>query len=162
RTYAIITGGTYTKTRKKILDDVRDGKIKYTFQVMALTTGVNVPNWDFIVILRKIGSLTLLIQLLGRGMRLLKSWQVAEGMVKQDHLVWDFAGTMDELGQLYFDPILEQAQFQKRFENGKDPKTCPKCGCVNSFYARRCVNVIDGERCDHFCTSLVCEDQVDE
>ncbi|MDQ4166649.1 DNA helicase [Escherichia phage LeonhardEuler] len=161
-TYAIITGDTDTKTRKKILDDVRSGKIKYTFQVMALTTGVNVPNWDFSVILRKIGSLTLLIQLLGRGMRLLKSWQVAEGMVKQDHLVWDFAGTMDELGQLYFDPILEQAQFQKRFENGKDPKTCPKCGCVNSFYARRCVNVIDGERCDHFWTSQICEDQVDE
>ncbi|AFV50963.1 type III restriction protein res subunit [Escherichia phage ADB-2] len=161
-TYAIITGETDTKTRKKILDDVRAGKIKYTFQVMALTTGVNVPNWDFSVILRKIGSLTLLIQLLGRGMRLLKSWQVAEGMVKQDHLVWDFAGTMDELGQLYFDPILEQAQFQKRFENGKDPKTCPKCGCVNSFYARRCINVIDGERCDHFWTSQICEDQVDE
>ncbi|QEA09644.1 DNA helicase [Shigella phage Sfin-2] len=161
-TYAIITGDTDTKTRKKILDDVRAGKIKYTFQVMALTTGVNVPNWDFSVILRKIGSLTLLIQLLGRGMRLLKSWQVAEGMVKQDHLVWDFAGTMDELGQLYFDPILEQAQFQKRFENGKDPKKCPKCGCVNSFYARRCVNVIDGERCDHFWTSQICEDQVDE
>ncbi|WP_312691108.1 helicase-related protein, partial [Escherichia coli] len=60
-TYAIITGDTDTKTRKKILDDVRAGKIKYTFQVMALTTGVNVPNWDFSVILRKIGSLTLLI-----------------------------------------------------------------------------------------------------
>src|SRR5699024_12184920 len=69
---------------------------------------------------------------------------------------------MDELGQLYFDPILEQAQFQKRFENGKDPKTCPKCGCVNSFYARRCVNVIDGERCDYFWTSQICENQVDE
>lgn len=79
-TYAIITGDTDTKTRKKILDDVRAGKIKYTFQVMALTTGVNVPNWDFSVILRKIGSLTLLIQLwvgvcdcLNPG-RLLKEW----------------------------------------------------------------------------------------
>lgn len=162
-TYAIITEKTTSKKRQQILDDVRAGKIKYTFQVMALTTGVNVPNWDFSVILRKIGSLTLLIQLLGRGMRLLKSWHKEQGMVKDDHLVWDFAGTMDELGQLYFDPILEQAQFQKRFENGKDPKPCPMCGTQNSFYARRCIGTDHGgERCEHFFTFRLCEDQIDD
>lgn len=162
-TFAIITESTGAKKRQQILDDVRAGKIKYTFQVMALTTGVNVPNWDFSVILRKIGSLTLLIQLLGRGMRLLKSWQKEQGMVKDDHLVWDFAGTMDELGQLYFDPILEQAQYQKRFESGKDPKPCPECGTENSFYARRCVGTDHGgERCEHFFTFRLCEDQIDE
>ena len=161
-TYAIITDKTTAKQRQVILDDVRAGKIKYTFQVMALTTGVNVPNWDFSVILRKIGSLTLLIQLLGRGMRLLKKWQIEAGMVKTDHLVWDFAGTMDELGQLYFDPILEQAQYQRRFEAGKDPKRCPICDHENSFYARRCVNVINGQRCEHFWTYQICEDQIDD
>ncbi|MFK9938761.1 hypothetical protein ACJEP1_25465, partial [Klebsiella pneumoniae] len=81
-----------------ILDKANRGEIKYIFQVMALTTGVNVPFWDFSVILRKIGSLTLLIQLLGRGMRLLKDWQkeAPYSWVKEDHLVWDFAGTMDD------------------------------------------------------------------
>ncbi|QHJ81048.1 MAG: hypothetical protein [Bacteriophage sp.] len=162
-TYAIITEKTSPKQRQKILDDVRAGKIKYTFQVMALTTGVNVPNWDFSVILRKIGSLTLLIQLLGRGMRLLKQWQIDAGMVKNDHLVWDFAGTMDELGQLYFDPILEQALYQRRGTNGKDPKKCELCGTENSFYARRCVHVDDlGNRCEYFWKSRKCEDQLDE
>lgn len=164
-TYAIITEKTGPKQRAKILEDANHGKIKYIFQVMALTTGVNVPFWDFSVILRKIGSLTLLIQLLGRGMRLLKSWQKEEpyNMFKEDHLVWDFAGTMDELGQLYFDPILEEAQYQRRFDSKKEPKKCPICGHENSFFARRCIKKdSNGNRCEYFWKSRLCEDQVDD
>lgn len=162
-TYAIITEKTGPKQRQDILEKANKGEIKYIFQVMALTTGVNVPFWDFSVILRKIGSLTLLIQLLGRGMRLLKSWQVAAGMVKEDHLVWDFAGTMDDLGQLYFDPILEQSQFQRRFDSKKEPKQCPICGTQNSFYARRCMHHDEsGNRCEYFWKSRACEDQIDD
>lgn len=161
-TYAIITDKTSTKKRQDILERANRGEIKYIFQVVALTTGVNVPFWDFSVILRKIMSLTLLIQLIGRGMRLLKPWQKEMGMVKEDHLVWDFAGTMDELGQLYFDPILEEAHYQKRFEGTKDPKTCELCGTVNSFYARRCIHKdANGVRCDYFWKSKACEDQID-
>lgn len=162
-TYAIITEKTGAKQRQKILDDVRAGKIKFTFQVMALTTGVNVPNWDTSVLLRKIGSLTLLIQLLGRGMRLLRQQQIEMGMTKDDHLVLDYAGTMDDLGQLYFDPILEQAQFQRKFDGKKEPKTCPICGTLNSFHARRCMHVDDnGNRCEYFWKSRRCENQIDE
>lgn len=162
-TYAIITEKTGAKQRKEILDKVRAGEIKYTFQVMALTTGVNVTNWDLCVILRKIGSLTLLIQLIGRVMRLLKQDQVEAGMVKNDCMVLDYAGTMDELGQLYFDPMLEEAQFQSRFRSDKDPKKCELCGTMNSFYARRCVAVDHlGRRCEHFWKARKCEDQIDD
>ncbi|AUV57115.1 DNA helicase [Enterobacter phage Ec_L1] len=162
-TYAIITEKTNAKKRQQILDDVRAGKIKYTFQVMALTTGVNVPNWDFSVILRKIGSLTLLIQLLGRGMRLLKKQQIEMGMVKNDHLVWDFAGTMDELGQLYFDPILEQYQYQRKGDRTKDQEKCPLCGTMNSGFARRCMHRDEhGNRCEYFWKSQICSDIVDK
>lgn len=161
-TYRIITGKTGEKQRKEWLKEAFEGKVKYIFQVQALTTGVNVPYWDTSVILRKIGSLTLLIQLLGRGMRLLKKWHIEQGFKKDDHLVLDFAGCMDELGQLYFDPILEQAQYQRRGDNGKDPKFCPDCGTENSFYARRCVRVDEnGNRCEYFWKYRECEDQVD-
>lgn len=161
-TYRIITGKTGEKQRKEWLREAFEGKVKYIFQVMALTTGVNVPFWDTSVILRKIGSLTLLIQLLGRGMRLLKKWHIDQGFKKDDHLVLDFAGCLDELGQLYFDPILEQAQFQNRFSTGKDPKHCPICGTENSFYARRCIHTdADGNRCEHFWKFRVCENQID-
>ncbi len=163
-TYAIITEKTNSKKRGEILDKANRGEIKYIFQVMALTTGVNVPFWDFSVILRKIGSLTLLIQLLGRGMRLLKDWQKQPpySWVKEDHLVWDFAGTMDDLGQLYFDPILEQAQYQRRKSSKNGPKICPVCKGENSEYARRCIHKdSNGNRCEYFWISQRCEDQKD-
>lgn len=162
-TYCIITGTTGEKQRKAYLDAIFKGEIKYCFQVNALTTGVNQPLWDTSVILRKIASLTLLIQLLGRGMRQLKACHIQAGFKKDDHLVLDFAGCLDEMGQLYFNPILEQQQFQNKFRNGKDPKKCDLCGTMNSFYARRCMHVdSSGNRCEHFWTFQTCEDQIDE
>lgn len=86
-------------------------------------------------------------------MRLLKDWQkeAPYSWVKEDHLVWDFAGTMDDLGQLYFDPILEQAQYQKRKSSKNGPKICPVCKGENSEYARRCIHKdSNGNRCDYF------------
>lgn len=162
-TYCIITGKTGEKQRKAYLDAIYEGKIKYCFQVNALTTGVNQPLWDTSVILRKIASLTLLIQLLGRGMRQLKQCHIDAGFTKADHLVLDYSGCMDELGQLYFNPILEQQQFQTRFSNHKDPKKCDICGTMNSFYARRCMHVDGaGNRCEHFWKFNLCEDQKDQ
>ena len=52
-TYRIITGKTGEQQRKTWLREAFEGKVKYIFQVMALTTGVNVPFWDTSVILRK-------------------------------------------------------------------------------------------------------------
>ena len=75
--YAIITEKTKKSERQQILRDAKKGKknergtfrYKYIMQVGCLTTGVNVPLWCTSVLLRRIGSLTLLTQLLGRGMR---------------------------------------------------------------------------------------------
>ena len=158
--YHIITGKTGEKQRRLWLEDAYEGRVKYIFQVQALTTGVNVPPWDTSVILRKIGSLTLLTQLLGRGMRQLKTYhKEVLGMHKTDHLVLDFSGTMFEMGNLYFDPMLEQAQFQLRKSQDKDPKYCPICGTENSFYARRCINEDEnGNRCEYFWTFQECAD----
>ncbi|AFM76601.1 putative ATP-dependent helicase [Enterobacteria phage vB_EcoS_Rogue1] len=160
--FCIITGKTGEKQRKELLDKCFSGEIKYCFQVQALTTGVNVPTWDTSVILRKIGSLTLLVQLLGRGMRKLKKLHEDKGMVKNDHLVLDFAGTMDSMASLYFNPILEQAQYQLRKSNGKETKQCPVCGTENSFFARRCMHIDENNnRCEYFWVSRTCEDQKD-
>ncbi|EDV3179087.1 ATP-dependent helicase [Salmonella enterica subsp. arizonae] len=162
--YHIITGKTGDKQRRLWLEDAYEGRVKYIFQVQALTTGVNVPPWDTSVILRKIGSLTLLTQLLGRGMRQLKTYHKEQlGMHKTVHLVLDFSGTMFEMGNLYFDPMLEQAQFQLRKSQNKETKYCPICNTENSFYARRCMHVDDsGNRCEYFWTYQTCEDQIDD
>ncbi|QAX98705.1 helicase [Salmonella phage Segz_1] len=156
--YAIVTEDMGQKARRKALKDAYTGKIKYTFQIAALTTGVNIPLWDVSVILRKIMSLTLLVQLLGRGMRLLKKEQIDAGYHKEDHLVLDFSGTMFELGQLYEDPVLEEAEAQRSKRSGEQVP-CPKCGTMNSPYARRCIGkdaLSPDGRCEEFFSYIRC------
>ena len=156
--YSIVTEDMGQKARRKALKDAATGRKKYTLQIGCLTTGVNIPYWDTSVILRKIMSLTLLTQLLGRGMRLLKPDQIAAGLVKENHLCLDFTGTMFELGGLYEDPILEEAEAQRAKRSGEQVP-CPKCQTMNSPYARRCIGKDatspDG-RCEEFFSFIRC------
>lgn len=142
-TYCIITDSTPAKQRRQYLKDIFDGKIKFTFQIGCLTTGVNIPIWDTGVILRKIGSLTLLVQLIGRTMRKLKKEQMLAGLVKKDALILDYSETMEELGELYFNPVLEQYHYEIA-SNRKEFKYCPVCKAMgksgkNGEHARRCI-----------------------
>lgn len=163
-TWAIVTNSTGEKKRREILENAANGEYKFIFQIGCLTTGVNCPPWDTSIILRKVGSITLLIQLLGRGMRILKKKHKEAGMVKDDHVVLDFAGTLDDMAELYFDPIIEEVQDQKfrsARKRGDEPRICPVCSYGNSPLARRCNNVIDGKRCEHFFQFRLCEDIAD-
>lgn len=156
--YSIVTEDMGQKARRKALKDAATGRKKYTLQIGCLTTGVNIPYWDTSVILRKIMSLTLLTQLLGRPMRLLKPDQIAEGLVKENHLCLDFTGTMFELGGLYEDPILEEAEAQRAKRSGEQVP-CPKCQTMNSPYARRCIgkdSTSPDGRCEEFFSFIRC------
>lgn len=156
--YSIVTEDMGQKARRKALKDAATGRKKYTLQIGCLTTGVNIPYWDTSVILRKIMSLTLLTQLLGRPMRLLKPDQIAEGLVKENHLCLDFTGTMFELGGLYEDPILEDAEAQRAKRSGEQVP-CPKCQTMNSPYARRCIgkdSMSPDGRCEEFFSFIRC------
>ena len=156
--YSIVTEDMGQKARRKALKDAATGRKKYTLQIGCLTTGVNIPYWDTSVILRKIMSLTLLTQLLGRPMRLLKADQIAAGLVKENHLCLDFTGTMFELGGLYEDPILEEAEAQRAKRSGEQVP-CPKCQTMNSPYARRCIgkdSTSPDGRCEEFFSFIRC------
>lgn len=156
--YSIVTEDMGQKARRKALKDAATGRKKYTLQIGCLTTGVNIPYWDTSVILRKIMSLTLLTQLLGRPMRLLKPDQIAAGLVKENHLCLDFTGTMFELGGLYEDPILEEAEAQRAKRSGEQVP-CPKCQTMNSPYARRCIGkdaISPDGRCEEFFSFIRC------
>lgn len=159
-TYGIVTEDTSKKERQRILSEAKKGLCKYVFQVGCLTTGINCPPWDTIVILRRIGSLTLLVQLIGRGMRILKQSHIDAGIVKTDNLVLDYAGTMNDLADLYFSPFTEQYQYEEAVRNN-DTIPCPKCQTENSIFARRCIaedsHSSDG-RCEYFFKSRTCDD----
>lgn len=156
--YSIVTEDMGQKARRKALKDAATGRKKYTLQIGCLTTGVNIPYWDTSVILRKIMSLTLLTQLLGRPMRLLKPEQISAGLVKENHLCLDFTGTMFELGGLYEDPILDEAEAQRAKRSGEQVP-CPKCQTMNSPYARRCIgkdSTSPDGRCEEFFSFIRC------
>jgi len=152
-TWGIVTDSTSAKNRMEILAKAKAGKLKYVIQIGCLTTGVDISQWQVCVILRKIGSLTLLIQLIGRVLRTLKPHEIEQGLVKDEALILDFTDTIEAMGNIYEDPILQQAMEQK----GKAPKgeaqECPLCATLNSEYAVRCVgqsqNSEDG-RCEHY------------
>lgn len=156
--WGIVTDSTSTKARKKILDDAKTGRIKYVLQIGCLSTGVNVPRWDVIVILRKIGSLTYLIQLSGRGLRTLKPEQIEDGLNKQDCLILDYTDTFASMGHIFDDPIIQEAVVAKG-KKEVEYQECPECGTVNSEYAVRCIGRVESSedgRCDYFFQSRVC------
>jgi superfamily II DNA or RNA helicase len=152
QTACIITGDTPGDERERLLNQAKAGMVKFVCQIGCLTTGVDVPLWDTSVILRRIGSLTLLVQLLGRGMRLLTPELKTQGYSKHDHLVLDYSGTMDAMSELFNNPILEEAQL-KIAEKKQEFIDCPACGTQNSTHAKRCMGVSstskDG-RCEFF------------
>jgi superfamily II DNA or RNA helicase len=170
----VITENTKNKDRREILRRAKAGECKYTLNVGVLTTGINVPWWDTVCFLRPIGSLVLLIQAIGRVLRLLlgdssptmlemDAMSVEERLAiiaashKPDALVLDYGGVMDRLGEMYENPILEAAQ-KKHSERKGELIECQKCGEMNSIHARRCIGVShSGDRCDYFFKSVRCD-----
>ena len=155
--WAIVTDKTSSKSRAQALVDARSGAIKYVLQVGCLTTGVNIPPWSTSVILRRIGSLTLLTQLTGRILRILEQEDIDNGFEKTDGLILDYTDTFESFGDIYDDPLLEQARAQKSKYKGESQE-CPKCSTQNSEFAVRCIGQADNEegRCDYFFQSSVC------
>lgn len=158
--WVIITDKTGSKERRESLKAVSRGEKKFILQIGCLTTGYDEPLIDTSVILRKIGSLTLLVQLLGRGMRLLKPKHKEAGYHKVDHLVLDYTDTMPEMADKYHNPILEKAQLFKAKQEHQTIR-CPKCLTDNSKFARRCIaddeKSQDG-RCEFFWVSVLCKE----
>lgn len=169
----VITENTPQNEQKRILEAAKAGKLKFTINVSVLTTGVNVAQWDTVVFMRPIASIVLLIQAIGRILRLLildgdmpmleRDALTAEmrklliaASSKPDALVLDYAGVMDALGHLYENPFLEMAELDKAKKENLDLIECPQCATMNSPHARRCVGGTIQNRCDWFWSFREC------
>lgn len=155
--WAIVTDKTSNKSRAQALRDIRDGTIKYILQIGCLTTGINLPSLSTSVILRRIGSLTLLTQLTGRILRILEQEDIDNGFEKTDGLILDYTSTFESFGDIYDDPLLEQARAQKSAYKG-EAQACPICDTMNSEFAVRCIGQADNDdgRCEHFFQASMC------
>ncbi|HNB02382.1 MAG TPA: helicase-related protein, partial [Nitrosomonas sp.] len=164
--YAVVTEKTTTAERREIKKLCNTGKIKYVLQVGCWTVGVNIPMFDLIVILRRIGSRTLLEQLVGRGARWLEEWQKKLGFFKAGFTILDYAGTFEAMAEFFDDELIQAAQLSKSRKNN-DTIFCPCCNTENPASARRCrsrdpLAQLTGKplgkdgRCTHYWSSKLC------
>lgn len=68
-----VTGDTVRHERQAILQDFKEGKIQVLCNVLVFTEGTDIPNIDSMILARPTKSRPLLIQMIGRGLRLHQS-----------------------------------------------------------------------------------------
>jgi DNA repair protein RadD len=128
-TAEVVSSETPKQERAALIAAFRAGKIRCLVNVAVLTTGFDVPEVDFIALLRATKSPVLYVQIAGRGMR------IADG--KNDCLWADFTDTTIEMGPV--DEVKGRLPNKKRA--GKAPtRLCPKCGSQNPAAAPACVD----------------------
>jgi len=121
--------------RDERLRDYKAGRYRAIVNNNILTTGFDHPPLDLIAVLRPTKSISLWVQMLGRGTR------ICEG--KRDCLVLDFARNTENLGPVN-DPLIPDPKKKKK--KGAAPfRTCPDCGAYNHARAAFCC----APDCDH-------------
>lgn len=88
---AIISAKTPKLEREQILKEYKQGNIKAVCNVGTLTTGFDCPEIDCIILARKTMSLSLFLQMIGRGVR------IAFG--KTNCLIIDLVGNVKQFGK---------------------------------------------------------------
>jgi DNA repair protein RadD len=119
---AMVIGDTPLAERERIINAFKAQQIKYLVNVSVLTTGFDAPHVDLIAILRPTESISLYLQIVGRGLRLFKG--------KKDCLVMEFAGNCYDLYQ----PEVGDPKPDSDSEIVTIP--CPVCGFNNSFWGK--------------------------
>lgn len=142
-TSALILGETKQDKRTRILNDARMGKIKYLVNIAIISVGVDVPTYDTIAYLRPTESLVLLVQTMGRALRL------STHTKKESALVLDFAGNI-ERHRDWDNPILLKALEQTIDEDKPHVILCPQCQTMNTESTRRCTGLHEKVRCSYY------------
>lgn len=124
---ALVTGDMPKKERKRIIKEYKNRKIKYLVNVSVLTTGFDAPHTDVIAILRATESAGLLVQIIGRGLRLYDG--------KDFCLILDYAENIPEFfpDGCVFRPSLK---VRGKKEQPKGEFLCEKCLGNNIFSLR--------------------------
>ncbi len=112
------------------------------------------PSYDTIAYLRPTESLVLLVQTMGRVLRL------SEPTKKKEALVLDFSGNI-ERHRDWDNPILHKAVEQTIDKDKPFVIQCPQCMTFNTEHARRCIGIIHDKRCDYYfefkeCPNIEC------
>ncbi|MBT6049369.1 MAG: DEAD/DEAH box helicase [Candidatus Scalindua sp.] len=105
----------------------RNGEIQALVSVLMLTTGVDIPIIDMLVMMRPTASVVIHLQTIGRGLRTTPT--------KNECLILDYAGNIVRNGAID-DPIVHVAGKGKA--GGKMEKECPDCGLPHHISIKKC------------------------
>lgn len=152
---AIILGETPQHERTEILENARNGTIRYLVNIAIISVGVDIPAFDTIAYLRPTESLVLLVQTMGRVLRL------SPGTGKTNALVLDFAGNI-ERHRDWDNPLLLDAIKQTIDKDKPLVISCPSCLTMNTEHARRCIGQVKKEsdkeeRCTYYFEFKECD-----
>lgn len=140
---ALILGETPQQERTEILDKARKGEIRYLVNIAIISVGVDVPAFDTIAYLRPTESLVLLVQTMGRVLRL------STDTNKTEALVLDFAGNI-ERHRDWDNPIIKAAVQATINKDKPLVIVCPCCNELNTEHSRRCIGASNNKRCDYY------------
>jgi len=128
----IKTGYVHSKMENNRFEEVesfRNGELDALTNVNTLTTGLDIPDIDLLVMLRPTQSISLYCQMTGRLLRPAPN--------KKFGLILDFAGNISRLGPINDVSIDNKG---KPRGGGEAPiKECPSCGCHNHPIAKFCI-----------------------
>jgi DNA repair protein RadD len=124
----VVLGSTPKAERDAAVADFRSGRLRALVNVNCLTTGFDVPGLDLLAVARPTASMSLHVQMLGRGTRI--------APCKRDALILDFAGNVQRLGPITAPRVISG---NGREATGEVPvKACPRCDSYLESAAARC------------------------
>lgn len=132
-----VDGKDTPERRQRVMTSFRNGETRVLFNCEVLTKGLDVPDIEVLLLARPTKSLTLHIQMLGRGLR------TADG---KDHcLILDHAGNIERMGfpddDLPTEMSMEERGVNKVEKKDKDdplPWNCPDCHHIVPIKTRQC------------------------
>ena len=115
--YLVHSGPSKSKRKRMYEGFTLDSERSWLINVSLVTFGVNIRPIDCIAILRGVSSYSLLVQMIGRGLRTYGG--------KKDCLVYDFGNGTSRFG--FLDSPLFNDQTKKKETGGFQFKKCPEC-----------------------------------
>lgn len=140
--------GKEGKTKAGVLERFRTNEYRFVVNVNMLTTGVDIPDIDFIAMVRPTQSAVIHVQSVGRGGRVVYApgydldtidgrLEAIKNSVKKYCLVADFAGNTMRLGPV--NDVFVKEPGKKKGSGRPMAKSCDNCLTLNHIRAVNCV-----------------------
>lgn len=129
----VVHGGLKADDRNEAARKLNSGDIKVIVNVEVYTEGFDAPEVDTIILCRPTRSLTLYLQMVGRGRR----YREGKTLKVLDHAgIYEFLGHPDYPHEWSLEGGAVERMVRKACEQGLRFRTCPECSCRHEIEAQ--------------------------